>query len=149
MDTSPNFFDVLGVGPAAGRLYSQADDGHLVAVVSHNFWARRLYSDSNAIGRALHLNGRVYTVVGVLPREYRSVMRHGMSPEIYAPVLPDSQARCRPFARMREGISRAQARAAWTAAVGRFGGSEISRAAYDLRPLGGLGANAESKGDDR
>src|SRR5436305_315524 len=37
MDTSPNFFDVLGIRPAIGRLYRQADEGRPVAVVSHGF----------------------------------------------------------------------------------------------------------------
>jgi MacB-like periplasmic core domain len=67
MDTSPNFFDVLGVHPGIGRFYSQAEEGRPVAVVRHGFWIRRLHSDLHVVGQGLHLNGRVYTVLGVLP----------------------------------------------------------------------------------
>jgi putative ABC transport system permease protein len=149
MDTSPNFFDVLGVGPAAGRFYSQADEGGPVAVVTHSFWTRRLHSDPRVLGRLLQLNGRAYTVVGVLPRDYRSVMGHGVSPEIYAPARTDSQQRCHPFGRLLDGLTRSQAQAAWTAAVERLGRPELSRQVSVLRPLGGLAANAASQGDER
>jgi len=60
MTTSANFFDVLGVGPSMGRLYSQPDEGRVVAVVSYGFWRKRLYADPNAVGRPLELNGRFY-----------------------------------------------------------------------------------------
>src|SRR5690242_5727435 len=62
MTTSANFFDVLGVRASAGRLYSQVDEGRLVAVISNGFWHRRLGGDVHAVGRALKLNGRLYTV---------------------------------------------------------------------------------------
>ena len=99
------------------------------------------------LGRGLQLNGRVYTVVGVLPRNYRSVMRHGASPEIYAPARIDSQQRCHPFGRMRDGVTRAQTRGQWTAVAERLGGAEFARQSSVLRPLGGLDANATSEGD--
>jgi hypothetical protein len=83
MITSANFFDVLGVGSSAGRLYSQADEGRPVAVVSYGFWRRRLDGDSHIAGRSLNLNGHLYTVTGVLPRDYRSILGRGVSPEIY------------------------------------------------------------------
>src|SRR5262249_6523043 len=91
MITSANFFDVLGVGASAGRLYSQADEGRSVAVVSYGFWRRRLGGDTHIVGRALKLNGRLYTVTGVLPRDYRSIMGRGVSPEIYVIAPPDSR----------------------------------------------------------
>src|SRR5580658_6954928 len=50
LSTSANFFDVLGVGAALGRLYSQGDDGRPVAVVSYGFWRKRLRSDPGIIG---------------------------------------------------------------------------------------------------
>ena len=149
MNTSANFFDVLGVRPAIGRLYSQRDEGHPVAVVSYGFWSRRLHSDSGVTGRVLRINGRLYTITGVLPRHYRSVMAHGMSPEVYAPMRLDLQPRCHAFGRMRDGVSRAQTFAAWTAAAGRLGGTEFSKHVAGLRPLGGWEANAASEGDGR
>ncbi len=69
MDTSPNFFDVLGIRPHLGRLYEQADDGRPIAVISNGFWTRRLGRDPHVIGRAVQLDGRVLTVLGVLPAD--------------------------------------------------------------------------------
>ena len=105
MDTSPNFFDVLGIHPAAGRLYTQHDEGSPVAVVSHGFWRKRLASDPAALGRTLQVNGRTYTLVGVLPPGYRSVMGHGVAPEIYAPAasgFPAAMPSLRPPARWHD-----------------------------------------------
>src|SRR5262249_49471815 len=107
MITSPNFFDLLGVGASAGRLYVQSDDGRAVAVVSHGFWRKRLRADRSAVGQALQLDGKLYTVVGVLPRDYRSVMGHGLSPELYLIGHPGPRG-CRPFGRLRDGLTRAQ-----------------------------------------
>jgi hypothetical protein len=84
IDTSPNFFDVLGIRPAAGRLYTQSDEGRLVMAVSHGFWRKQLHSDPDVIGRTFQIRGRLYTLVGVLPSDYRSVMGHGVAPEYYA-----------------------------------------------------------------
>jgi hypothetical protein len=78
--TGANFFDVLGVSASVGRLYSQSDEGHPVAVVSDGFWRKRLQADPGAIGRPLEIAGHPYTLVGVLPRDYRSIMRRGISP---------------------------------------------------------------------
>jgi len=83
MTTSANFFNVLGVGSSAGRLYSQSDEGLQVAVVSYGFCRKRLHSNPKAVGHPLQFNGKLYTVLGVLPQDYRSVMGHGVSPEVY------------------------------------------------------------------
>jgi putative ABC transport system permease protein len=96
MSTGANFFDVLGVSAALGRLYSQGDNGRPVAVVSYGFWRKRLHSDPNIIGHSLQFNGRLYTILGVLPRDYRSIRGHGISPEVYRLAGTDSQ-RCHLF----------------------------------------------------
>uniref|UniRef100_Q01R06 Permease n=1 Tax=Solibacter usitatus (strain Ellin6076) TaxID=234267 RepID=Q01R06_SOLUE len=129
MDTSPNFFEVLRIHPAAGRLYTQHDEGFPVAVVSHGFWRKRLASDPAALGRTLQVNGRPYTVVGVLPPAYRSVMGHSVAPEIYAPARLDSQQRCRPFGRLRDGMTREQARQSLTG---------VAKEPPAVRPLSGF-----------
>src|SRR5262245_58863974 len=72
-----NFFDVLGVRPAAGRGFVDADDrvgAEPVALVSDAFWRQELSADSEAIGQQrLVLDGRAFTVVGVLPAGFRYV----------------------------------------------------------------------------
>ena len=102
MTTSANFFDVLGVDPSAGRLYSQGDQGRAIAVVSYGFWRKRLHADPNAVGKPLELNGRWYIMLGVLPRDYRSVYGRGVSPEVYVPTI-DNPGHCLLFGRLRDG----------------------------------------------
>lgn len=148
MVTSANFFDVLGVGAPIGRLYSQADEGRPVAVVSYGFWRRRLGGDAHIAGRGVKLNGRLYTVMGVLPRDYRSIMGRGVSPEIYVIAPPDS-VYCHPFGRLRDGLTRGQSREALAAAARRIGGEDFARRVSVLRPMAGLAAQESAEGDDR
>src|SRR5829696_2439084 len=69
-----NYFEVLGVKAALGRVLTPDDDrqpgGHPVAVVSYEAWQRRFGADPSVVGRSLIVNGRSYTVVGVLPRGF-------------------------------------------------------------------------------
>lgn len=148
MTTSANFFDVPGVGTSMGRLYSQSDEGLPVAVVSYGFWHKRLHSDPGVVGRSLKLGGSLYRVLGVLPRDYRSILRHGVSPEVYLPAGKDL-ARCSPFGRLRDGFTRDQARQALIAAARNIGGEDFSRQISTLRPMAGWAANADSAGEDR
>ena len=67
---SPGFFQVLQVRPALGRLIEDRDmprGANSVALVSDGFWRRTLGSDPGAVGRAVGLDGRAVTVIGVLP----------------------------------------------------------------------------------
>jgi putative ABC transport system permease protein len=148
MSTSSNFFDVLGVSAVRGRLFSQGDEGRPVAVVSYGFWRTRLHSDPNVIGRSLQLNGRFYTILGVLPRDYRSVMGHGISPEVYRLARADS-LRCLLFGRLRDGFTREQTRQAFFAAARILEGEDFAKQVSILRPMAGLAAHENSIGDDR
>src|SRR6266478_1863293 len=63
-----NYFDLLGVRPILGRNFlPQEQDGADVAVVTRNFWQKRLGGDPNVIGRSITLDGTAHTIVGVLP----------------------------------------------------------------------------------
>jgi predicted permease len=63
-----NYFDVLGVRPIRGRNFlPEEEEGADVAVVTENFWRKRLSGDPNVIGRGITLDGTVHTIVGVLP----------------------------------------------------------------------------------
>ncbi|HKY43277.1 MAG TPA: ABC transporter permease, partial [Pyrinomonadaceae bacterium] len=68
---SGNFFDVLGVRPWAGRLFTQEDDqtpgAHPVAVLSYRFWESRFNKDPNLIGKTILVNETAVTVLGVTP----------------------------------------------------------------------------------
>lgn len=148
MVTSANFFDVLGVGESIGRLYSQNDEGRPVAVLSYGFWSRRLNRDAHVAGRTLNLNGRLYTVTGVLPRDYRSIVGHGVSPEVYIIASPDS-AHCHLFGRLRDGLTRSQTRQALLTAARSIGGEDFAHNVAVLRPMAGLAAQASAEGNDR
>lgn len=63
-----NYFDVLGVRPILGRNFSPEEEaGADVALVTRNFWQKRLGGDPNVIGRSITLDGTAHTIVGVLP----------------------------------------------------------------------------------
>jgi predicted permease len=63
-----NYFDVLGVRPILGRNFlPNEEEGADIAVVTRNFWQKRLGGDPNVIGRSIALDGTAHTIVGVLP----------------------------------------------------------------------------------
>src|ERR1700730_2198242 len=63
-----NYFDVLGVRPIRGRNFLPAEEETAdVAMVTENFWQKRMGGDANAIGRSITLDGVPHTIVGVLP----------------------------------------------------------------------------------
>ena len=68
--TQSTLFPLLGVQPALGRAFLPEEDtaGKMQSVIlSHNLWERRFNSDPNIIGEAITMNGRSFTVVGVMP----------------------------------------------------------------------------------
>jgi putative ABC transport system permease protein len=78
-----NFFDVLGVRTASGRTFRPQEDrpgGDSVVIVSHAFRERR----NLGLGQHLSLDGRDYTIVGILPGDFHFTGL-GAAPEIYAP----------------------------------------------------------------
>jgi predicted permease len=63
-----NYFDLLAVRPILGRNFlPQEEEGADVAVVTKNFWQKRLGGDPNVIGRSITLDGTAHAIVGVLP----------------------------------------------------------------------------------
>lgn len=63
-----NYFDVLGVHPILGRNFLPGEqEGADVALITKNFWQKRLGGDPNVLGRSITLDGVAHTIVGVLP----------------------------------------------------------------------------------
>lgn len=85
---SPDYFSTLGVPPTLGRLFRPEMErvgSEPVVVVSHQFWKRRLKADAGAVGRALRVNGRSATLVGVAAEGFRGVFP--VSPaDIFVPL---------------------------------------------------------------
>lgn len=124
---STNFFDVLGILPQLGRALSPRLDrahGPRAAVLSHGAWQQNFDGDPNVIGRSATLDGESFTIVGVMPRSFVSprpaeiwVSPRYEAPEPRSDSKPDVMADrgnfnfLRPFARLRPGVSLAQAQA--------------------------------------
>ncbi len=87
---SANYFDVLGLQPAAGRFFLPDEDtklsGNNVAVISYSFWANKLGSDKNEIGKTLTLNAMPYTVIGVSPEGFKGTFTFGSAELIWIPT---------------------------------------------------------------
>ncbi len=87
---SGNFFSVLGVGPAVGRLFTADDDrtpgGHPVAVLSHAFWAKRFAANPAIVGQSIQLNGFPMTVIGVAGAGFNGIFS-GNNPDVYLTLM--------------------------------------------------------------
>jgi predicted permease len=107
--TSENYFTMLGIPMAYGRGILP-DDPNEVAVLSHRFWVRHFNGDPAVVGRAINLDGRLCTVVGVLPAAHRALTGFGFSPDLYLPrYLEDTQLEM--YARLKPGMPVDAARA--------------------------------------
>src|SRR5271163_2679708 len=86
---SGNYFDVLGVRPAAGRLFVESDDvqpdANPIVALSYGYWQRRFGSDPQVIGQTVLVNGHPFTVIGVAAPRFQSVQM-GYVPDIYVPM---------------------------------------------------------------
>jgi predicted permease len=87
---SGNYFEVLGIPPAAGRVLAPADnlreDAHPWVVLSYDFWQRRFAGNPSAVGRAITLNGSPFNIVGVARRGFHGTAV-GNSPELFLPIM--------------------------------------------------------------
>ncbi len=124
---SGNYFPVLGVKAALGRLFTASDDlqqkSSPIAVLSYGYWQRRFAADPAVIGKKLEINGHPFTVVGVSPPNF-SGTDPGRAPEVRVPMmmahdlsgccdLNDRRSRwVTAFGRLRPGVSVESAKAA-------------------------------------
>ena len=85
---SGEYFRGLGVSPAQGRLLSLDDERDAVpaAVISHAYWSRRFGGDPTIVGRAVTINHRAYTIVGVTAPGFFGV-QPGRAPDVFVPMI--------------------------------------------------------------
>jgi predicted permease len=87
---SGNYFQVLGVNAALGRLFTPADNqqegGHPVAVLSYHFWRNRFAGDPNVVGRQIKLNDYPITIVGVSAETFDGI-DPAFSPDVRVPMM--------------------------------------------------------------
>jgi len=125
---SGGFFQVLGLRPAYGRLFTPEDDkvpsGHPIVVLGYGLFERSFGADPSAIGRTVSVNSHPMTIVGVAPKGWNGV-NVGAAVDLYVPLamqrelqptwgmrLGDWRSRfltC--MARLKDGVSLADARA--------------------------------------
>jgi predicted permease len=103
-----DFFGTLGVPFLLGRGIAPGDTN--TAVLSNRVWRGTFAADPAILGHKLLLEGRAYTVAGVLPANHRSVVGFGLSPDIYIPVAHDDN-NVQFYARMPKGMTLPVARA--------------------------------------
>jgi putative ABC transport system permease protein len=85
---SGNYFQTLGLQPALGRLFLPADDvpnSSPVVVLSFNYWKRQFGSDPGVINQTLLINAIPFTIVGVAPPGFHSIVG-GSTPETFVPL---------------------------------------------------------------
>ncbi len=125
IDVIANFFDVLGVQPAMGRLFRPEDGRHgasPVVVLTDAWWRRQFNADPGIIGKAFDINGQQTTVIGVLPKtfDFGAVFSPGKKVDAITPLdlygPPRDWGNIITFiGRMKTGVTLAQAR--WEAAA--------------------------------
>lgn len=122
-----NYFSVLGVNAFMGRVLTSEDDrtpgGHPVAVVSYQFWQRKLSADPLIVGQPVRLNGQPFTIIGVAPPNFFGDTVGDMQ-DVWIPTMMEGQilsgrpwlesyeaSWLRVIARLKPGMNIAQARA--------------------------------------
>jgi len=159
---SGNYFDVLGVKPFLGRLFSPGDGTRSttpVAVLSYSLWTNRFGSDRAVVGRAITLNGVSFTVIGVTPPGFkgtqslagpeRAWIPLGMRDEVLTGQVKTLAANRRfrwisMVGRLKPGVDLAQARAAMKVIAAALekqypdanGGRTVEAAAVSASALG-------------
>src|SRR5262252_1239163 len=117
---TPNYFRVFGVSTQMGRTFADGEDqlGHdHVVILSHDLWVRRFAADPAIVGRSVRLNREDYTVIGVMPKNFRlqSFIPELWTPLVLSPAEQTTDARkdrsLYLFGRLKPGITLEQARA--------------------------------------
>ena len=115
---SANFFSVLGAVPAQGRLFSVNEEqpgSDQSVIVSNRYWQSRFAGDAQFLGKSIRLNGRNYTVAGIMPADFD----YPVSTELWVPLAltateksDRAQLSLLALGRLKPGVSVAQANAA-------------------------------------
>lgn len=125
-EATGNYFRVLGVDAALGRVLVDADDrveAPLTAVLSDAFWRKRFGGDPTVLNRAVTVNGQAVTIVGVLPPTFTSPQQLGAdAADVFVPLAFDAVfSPPRPLPNATVAIPRsAQATYWWLQLIGRL-----------------------------
>ena len=126
-----NYFDVLGIKPAAGRLLTDLDS-EPVAVVSYGVWRRKFGGEASAIGARIELNGVPFTVVGVAGEKFRGTATDDQR-DVWVPISATPLI----ARRLSPGILADRA-AGWVEIFGRLKrGTRVEQARAELQTIAG------------
>ncbi|HUI55049.1 MAG TPA: ABC transporter permease [Bryobacteraceae bacterium] len=130
---SGNYFPVLGVGAALGRVFSASDDlmqgGHPLAVLSYAYWKTRFAGDRTVTGKKIVVNGYPLTIIGVSQAGFDGV-QPGYSPQIRVPITMQDDLPKTPFPQLNDRRRR------FVQAFGRLKpGMTLEHAKAGLQPL--------------
>jgi predicted permease len=130
---SGNFFPVLGVGAAVGRVFTASDDlyqgAHPLAVLSYGYWRARFGADPGIVGKQIVINGRALTIIGVSAAGFDGV-EPGRAPQIRIPVTMRDDLPRGDFGRLNNNRFR------WAQVFGRMKpGMTIEKTQAGLQPL--------------
>jgi len=126
---SGNLLHLLGVNVIAGRGIQAADDqpaSSAVVLLGYGLWQRKYGGSQGILGHAINLDNQSYTVIGVLPKGFELLQQ---SPDVviamgpWASKLPDDRSwhpGIFPIARLKSGVTLAQARAEMTTIAKRL-----------------------------
>jgi predicted permease len=118
-----NYFSILGIRPARGRLFDPADVAHegRVAVLSYAAWRTRFGGDENIVGRAVPIGGMTFDVIGVLPRDLVIPSVFVGRAELVTVMRSDLDdprgGTFQPIVRRKPGVTREQAQAEMDALI--------------------------------
>jgi predicted permease len=112
-----NLFPVLGVQPVLGRNFTEAEDrpGSNVVILTWNIFQRRFSGNASIVGRQIHLDGKPYTVIGVLPAQFtypdatRQIWVPYSNPDNPLELTHHDHHQSRVIARLRPDVSLASA----------------------------------------
>ncbi|HSR67288.1 MAG TPA: ABC transporter permease [Acidobacteriota bacterium] len=131
----PDFFPLLGSQPVTGRTFSPAQ-AMTEVVVSHDIWSRAFSRSSQAVGQTVRLNGRPYTVAGVMPADFLFESRRDIQPQgtdvwlLQSPsALIATDRSYRLIGRLKDGVDIEQARQELDQVLSRISSPGMSRSA--------------------
>jgi putative ABC transport system permease protein len=129
LKVTQNLLPLLGVPPLMGRLFLKGEDregaDHKV-ILSYALWHRRFNGDPNILGKQMKLDGESYWVVGVMPATFKFAPFWAVHAELWAPdtfgasIYQRGGNHLRVFARLKPGVTLAQARADMATVTGRL-----------------------------
>ncbi len=111
-EVSPCLFSLLGAKPMLGRTFLPEEEklgNHRVMVLSHAFWQDQWGCDAGVIGRIVELDGEQYTIVGVMPPDFRHTMADPAP--FWLPLVLEKSYGVMALARLKKGVTLERARA--------------------------------------